>query len=409
MKGYTANEIFREIGLVADGPVVWGSPVRSGKPGIYVVELLAPLPRAPVDASLVGRWIERVPTLTLDGNRPTGKELMARLADFWLPDQTVLYAGMTAGSIGGRVAAFYATPLGDPRPHAGGHWLRALRSLEGTRIWWAETNAPVEYLDAFLGAFAERVSAETSASLHDPTVVVPFANLQAPTGLRRDHGIDGFLLPDVRKEGAGQPRGAGQPAGAGKGGSRSAAGGAGSGAQRPRSTAGRSPRPPRASTGAAAPGRPAREPSYLSSDGIAAHEAELRELTETQRPEVIARIRAARELGDLSENADYEAARKEQSLLEGRIQTIEQTLRNVVVVEATTGGEHVVIGSTVTVETDGRTYTYTIVGPAEAQPREGRLSFTSPIGKALLGSGVDDDIVVQAPRGDVHYRIREIH
>ena len=84
-------------------------------------------------------------------------------------------------------------------------------------------------------------------------------------------------------------------------------------------------------------------------------------------------------------------------------------LRNVVVVEATTGGEHVVIGSTVTVETDGRTYTYTIVGPAEAQPREGRLSFTSPIGKALLGSGVGDDVVVQAPRGDVHYRIREIH
>jgi transcription elongation factor GreA len=403
VKGYTANGIFRAIGLVADGPVVWGSPVRSGKPGLYVVELVAPLPRAPVDASFVGRWIERVPTLTLDGHRPAGKELMARLAAFWLADQTVLYAGMTAGSIGGRVAALYATPLGDPRPHAGGHWLRALRGLEDTRIWWAETNAPEEYLDAFLGAFAEGVSEETSAALHDPTVVVPFANLQTPTGLRRDHGIEGALLPGVR------PEGAGQPTGAGKGGTRSAAEGSRSGAQRPRSTTGRSPRAPRASSETAALGRPTPESTYLSSDGIAAHEAELRELTETQRPEVIARIRAARELGDLSENADYEAARKEQSLLEGRIQTIEQMLRNVVVVEATTGGEHVVLGSTVTVEIDGRTRTYAIVGPAEAQPREGRLSFISPIGKALLGRGVGDDVVVQAPRGDVHYRIREIH
>ena len=233
MKGYTANEIFRAIGLVADGPVVWGSPVRSGKPGLYVVELLAPLPRAPVDASLVGRWIERVPTLTLDGHRPTGKELMARLAAFWLPDQTVLYAGMTAGSIGGRVAALYATPLGDPRPHAGGHWLRTLRGLEDTRIWWAETNAPEEYLDAFLGAFAEGVSGETSAALHDPTVVVPFANLQAPTGLRRDHGIAGYLLPDVRRRAAAGR----QPAGAGKGGSRSAARRAGAATRAPRAAA----------------------------------------------------------------------------------------------------------------------------------------------------------------------------
>jgi len=408
VKGYTANEIFRAIGLVADGPVVWGSPVRSGKPGLYVVDLVAPLPRAPVDASLVGRWIERVPTLTLDGHRPAGKELMARLAAFWLPDQTVLYAGMTAGSIGGRVAALYATPLGDPRPHAGGHWLRALRSLEGTRIWWAETSAPEEYLDAFLGAFAEGVSAETSAALPDPTVVVPFANLQTPTGLRRDHGIASFLLPDLRQVAAGQP------VGAGKGGSRPAVRPAGKATRAPRSagataTSARSPRAPRASTGTPAPGRPTPEPTYLSTDGIASHEAELLELTETQRPEVIARIRAARELGDLSENADYEAARKEQSLLEGRIQTIEQMLRNVVVVEATTGGERITLGSTATVETDGRTHTYTMVGPAEAQPREGRLSFTSPIGKALMGRGVGDDVVVQAPRGDVHYRIKEIH
>jgi hypothetical protein len=124
VKGRTAVEIFRTIGLVADGPVTWGSPVRSAKPGLYVVELVAPLPRAPVDASLVGHWIERVPTLTLDGHRPAGKELMTRLSASWLADQTVLYVGVTAGSIGGRMAALYATPLGDPRPHAGGHWLR---------------------------------------------------------------------------------------------------------------------------------------------------------------------------------------------------------------------------------------------------------------------------------------------
>ncbi len=79
------------------------------------------------------------------------------------------------------------------------------------------------------------------------------------------------------------------------------------------------------------------------------------------------------------------------------------------VVRAASGGEQVVIGSTVTVETDGRRHRYTIVGPTEAQPREGRLSFTSPIGQALLGRSVGDEVAVQAPRGTVHYRIREIH
>ena len=80
-----AAELLRSVGLLADGPVHWGNPVRVGGPGVYIVELAAPLKSAPVDHQIVGQWIERVPGLTLDGARPTARELAVRLGEFWLP------------------------------------------------------------------------------------------------------------------------------------------------------------------------------------------------------------------------------------------------------------------------------------------------------------------------------------
>ena len=112
--------------------------------------------------------------------------------------------------------------------------------------------------------------------------------------------------------------------------------------------------------------------------------AELDELTRVKRPEVVARIKTAREHGDLKENAEYHAAREEQSFLEGRVQALEDRLRRAVVVdEAATG--RVIVGSAVTVETGGDEVHYTIVGSAEADPAAGRLSSASPVGAALLG------------------------
>ena len=120
---------------------------------------------------------------------------------------------------------------------------------------------------------------------------------------------------------------------------------------------------------------------------------------------MIGRIRAAKELGDLKENADYTAAREEQSFLEGRIQALEGRLRDVVIAEARAAGMHADIGSTVTVEIDGLTVTYTLVGSAEADPGAGRLSVESPVGRALVGSMTGDAIVVRTPRGEVTYQV----
>src|SRR5450432_1232753 len=191
-----AAELLRSVGLLADGPVRWGNPIRVGGPGVYLVELATPLKSAPIDHQLVGHWIERVPSLTLDSARPTAREMAVRLGEFWLPEETVVYIGMTNLSIGGRVGALVKTPLGDRRPHAGGHWLKTLTVLSELRVWWAPTSAPEEYEDALLSAFAQAVSPAARAALRDSSVVLPFANLQSATDERKQHGIRGSLLVD---------------------------------------------------------------------------------------------------------------------------------------------------------------------------------------------------------------------
>lgn len=389
----SAQALFRSVGLLADGPVRWGMPVRVGGPGVFVVELAAPLPAPPIALTKVGKWIEHVPDLRLDGERPASRELLARLASFWLPDQTVLYVDGSTSSIGGRIAAMYRTELGDRRPYAGGHWLRTLTVLEQLRIWWAPTDAVDESLLELVVAFADGVGEAESSGLPDTSVILPFANLVSPTDERKAHGITAPLLdnqPAPPPLGTTVVRGT-KPARAAS----TRAGGAASG------SATRAPRAP-----AQQAGRPA-EPTHLTQDGLERVSEELRELVEVRRPAVVARIRAARELGDLKENAEYHAAREEQSFLEGRIQALEARLRSAVLVDS--GQSHaVLIGSTVVVDTEAGQLVYTVVGPADSSPTEGRISFASPVGKALMGRVAGDEIEVATPAGAHHYRIVEV-
>ena len=147
------------------------------------------------------------------------------------------------------------------------------------------------------------------------------------------------------------------------------------------------------------------EPVYLTASGIAAAHAELDDLIAVERPAVVARIKAARELGDLSENADYEVARREQSILEGRIEHLSLILRDAVVIAAAST-EQVTRGSTVTVADDeDEESTYTVVGGHEARPAEGRISGDSPVGRALLGRRAGDTVTVSAPAGPFALRI----
>ncbi|MCU0482939.1 MAG: hypothetical protein MUC54_01475, partial [Chloroflexi bacterium] len=140
-----ASDLLRGAGLLPDGPVLWGRPVRSSRPGVYLVELPAPIASAPLDLARVGKWLERATDLLLDGARPTSKELQARLARDWLADQAVVFIGSATGPLAGRVADFQRTPAGDERPCGDGLRLQLLRVIETCRVWWAETDAPEEY------------------------------------------------------------------------------------------------------------------------------------------------------------------------------------------------------------------------------------------------------------------------
>ena len=145
-----AAGLLRSVGLLADGPAVWGRPVPAPGPGVFVIELPAPLAAAPIELTRVGKWIERVASLRLDGERPASRALAARIGSFWLPSQTVLYIGTSEASVARRVAAMASTELGDRRPASGGHWLKTLRSLDGVKVWWTATAATEEYADALL-------------------------------------------------------------------------------------------------------------------------------------------------------------------------------------------------------------------------------------------------------------------
>lgn len=126
----------------------------------------------------------------------------------------------------------------------------------------------------------------------------------------------------------------------------------------------------------------------LTKAGKAELEKELAELI-AQRPAIAERIATARAFGDLSENQEYTDARAEQKLVENRIMELEETLKNAVLIKARKT-DKVTIGTTVTITMGGKKFVYTVVGPVEANPLEGKISHESPIGKELLGRKVDD-------------------
>ncbi len=135
-------------------------------------------------------------------------------------------------------------------------------------------------------------------------------------------------------------------------------------------------------------------------------EAEL-ETLKGRRGEIADKIAEARDYGDLSENADYDTAREDQALVETRIAEIEDILLNAQIIKAG-GGSRVSVGSTVELKTGGKTMTYTLVGPVEADPLEGKISNESPIGEALMGKKVGETATITTPKGEVAYEIVKI-
>lgn len=152
------------------------------------------------------------------------------------------------------------------------------------------------------------------------------------------------------------------------------------------------------------------EVSYLTAEGAARLQAELAELKGPARIALAERLRAAIQQGDLSENADYSAAKEDQAFLEGRIQELDKILNNYVIIDENKANREMVeIGASVTIqEDDFEPETFYLVGPKEANPAKGRISHESPIGRALLGHRVGDEVNADTPGGAVRFKIIEI-
>jgi len=151
------------------------------------------------------------------------------------------------------------------------------------------------------------------------------------------------------------------------------------------------------------------QPSYLTQEGEAKLKAELTELKGPRREEIAQRLRSAIQMGDLSENADYHKAKEDQAFLEGRIQEIEAVLRNAVIIEKSANIEVVSIGDHVTIqEADYPPETYHVVGAKEADPRNGRISNESPIGRAIMDKKAGDVVEADTPGGKMKFKILKI-
>lgn len=148
--------------------------------------------------------------------------------------------------------------------------------------------------------------------------------------------------------------------------------------------------------------------SYLTKEGLEKLQQELEHLKKVKMPEIVERIARAKDLGDLSENAEYHDAKDEQGFVAGRIMEIENLINKSEVISASTSKDIVNIGSTIRVMCGPKEFTYTIVGSNEANPSQGLISNESPIGRAFLGSKKGEKVTVVIPKGEMECEVLEI-
>ena len=142
--------------------------------------------------------------------------------------------------------------------------------------------------------------------------------------------------------------------------------------------------------------------------GLTEIKSELDELKNKKLQAAIDRVSRARDFGDLSENAEYHAAKEELAFIEGRVEELEEIVKNALVVKTGSNGQ-VNVGCKVTVEVDGKDLTYNVVGEWEADPLSKKISHTSPLGQALMGKKTGDEVRFDAPAGSVIYKVKKIH
>ena len=146
----------------------------------------------------------------------------------------------------------------------------------------------------------------------------------------------------------------------------------------------------------------------LTKEGLSKLQEELTYLKSEKRPQLSDRIKSAKELGDLSENAEYQEAKEDQSFVEGRILELEHIIKTSSVVEKVKDNDHVQVGCQVKIDKEGQIMSFTIVGSTEAEPAQGKISLESPFGEALMGKSVGDKVEINLPSGKTKCEILEI-
>jgi len=193
----TVSKLFKNADLSFSGPVPWAQPVSNDNPGVYVVSTtndpkkhLGIHTKPTISAEIVYKWVHEVTSIELDRvASPNPKDIVNRLAEFWLPDESILYIGMTTAKLEKRINDYYRTPLGAKKPHAGGHWLKTLSNLSSLYVYHASCENPKSKKDQLLGFFVSNISKYTKSLLSDSVHPFPFANLEYPQGNRKKHGI----------------------------------------------------------------------------------------------------------------------------------------------------------------------------------------------------------------------------
>ncbi len=147
---------------------------------------------------------------------------------------------------------------------------------------------------------------------------------------------------------------------------------------------------------------------FLTHKGLEDLKKEHEELVQIKRPKVVEELSIARDQGDLSENGAYTAAREELAFIDGRIEELEMLLKQVVIIEDHHGDRMISLGSEVTLKVDGKKEVFTLVGEWEADPEQKKISHESPLGKALMGKAVGQEVEVEAPAGKMIYTVVSI-
>lgn len=191
----TVKELFDSVEKDIMGQVKWNEKINCRLPGVYCVsisskaDVLEKIEEYPVSLSKIEEWIEYVPNMLIDGEKPTVETIVERLNKYWLPKETILYIGMAGTSLRTRVNQYYNSKLGNKKPHRGGHWLKTLNNLNELNIFWTTSGDrdAGELEKELLNKF--EASIDYKNELYDAKHAFPFANLEHPKGNKKTHGI----------------------------------------------------------------------------------------------------------------------------------------------------------------------------------------------------------------------------